>query len=86
MKEQLRRIFSIVLCFLLLFNGVLGVNDHIHFGEDHLHGEDTAAYENAEPHEHEETDEPGEIHFDLLAVFGDALDFVLSGIAVPVSA
>ena len=82
MKEQLRRILSVVLCAMLLINGVLSVNinEHVHFGEDHLHEENAATYE------HEETHEQEEVQVDLLAVLADALDSVLSAIAVPVRA
>ena len=77
MKKQIRRILSVVLCALVLFSGILNVNydEHIHLGEDHLHTQDVQ-----DDHAHEEVGQG------VLSVLENVVEFLLFGIAVPVSA
>ena len=77
MKEQIRRILSVVLCALVLFSGILNVNydEHIHLEEDHLHTQDV--------HDDHAQKEVGQ---GILSVLEDVVEFLLLGVAMPVSA
>ena len=75
MKLKMRRIMSFLLCFVMVIGVFPGMNkyDHMHFDSDHAH------------REHESHTEQEE-HIDVLAVFEDAVGFVLSLFAMPVHA
>ena len=77
MKEQIRKILSVVMCALVLFSGILIVNydEHIHLGEDHLHTQDVQ-----DDHAHEQEDQG------VLSVLENVVEFLLCGLAMPVHA
>ncbi|MBQ4137143.1 MAG: hypothetical protein IJD67_03435, partial [Clostridia bacterium] len=79
MNHTLKKLFSVILCLLMLFTSFTGVvfNEEAHFELEHMH-----LHDEHDGHDHEDHDEPT----DLLALCKDALDYTISLIAIPVSA
>lgn len=71
-KMEMRKIMSLLLCFVMVLGVFPGMNqyDHMYFDSDHVH------------EEHDEHEE----HVNALSVLEDAVGFVLSLFAVPVYA
>jgi len=85
MKEQIRRILSVMLCAVILLGcfPIAGADEHLHIGDDHLHSETESDHEDHDDHDDHEKHEHAAVEFSLLNAGEAVLDLFISCIAIP---